>query len=68
MFSNIDELVAGGVIGFREALEAALIVGILVALLQRTDRQAMVRWVWGGVVVAVIASVATLQAFFHVSG
>ena len=68
MFSNIDELVAGGVIGFREALEAALIVGILVALLQRTDRGAMVRWVWGGVVVAVIASVATWQAFFHVSG
>ena len=61
-------MVAGGVIGFREALEAALIVGILVALLQRTDRGAMVRWVWGGVVVAVIASVATWQAFFHVSG
>ena len=68
MFSNIDELVAGGVIGFREALEAALIVGILVALLQRTDRQAMVRWVWGGVVVAVIASVATWQVFFLVTG
>ena len=68
MFSNIDELVAGGVIGFREALEAALIVGILVALLQRTDRGAMVRWVWGGVISAVVASVVTWKAFFHVSG
>ena len=68
MFSNIDELVAGGVIGFREALEAALIVGILVALLQRTDRGAMVCWVWGGVISAVVASVVTWKAFFHVSG
>ena len=68
MFSNIDELVAGGVIGFREALAAALIVGILVALLQRTDRGAMVCWVWGGVGVAVIASVATWKAFFLVTG
>ena len=68
MFSNINELVAGGVIGFREALEAALVIGILVALLQRTERQGMVRWVWGGVVIAIIASVATWQAFFIVTG
>ncbi len=68
MFSNINELVAGGVIGFREALEATLIIGILVALLQRTERQGMVRWVWGGVVIAIIASVATWQAFFIVTG
>ena len=68
MFSDIDELVAGGVIGFREALEAALIVGILIALLQRTERQAMVRWVWGGVVIAVVASVVTWQAFLLFAG
>ncbi len=68
MFSNVDELVAGGVIGFREALEAALIIGILIALLQRTKRQVMVRWVWGGVVIAIVASVATWQAFFIVTG
>ena len=68
MFSNLDELAAGGVIGFREALEAALIIGILVALLQRTDRGAMVRWVWAGVAAALVASVATWKVFFRLTG
>ena len=59
---------AGFLIGFREALEAALIIGILITLLQRTDRQAMVYWVWGGVIAALVASVATWQAFFLIAG
>jgi high-affinity iron transporter len=68
MFTDIDELAAGGVIGFREALEAALIVGILVALLQRTGRAAMVSWVWGGVAAALVASLVSWKAFFLVTG
>ena len=59
---------AGFLIGFREALEAALIIGVLITLLQRTDRQAMVYWVWGGVIAALVASVATWQAFFLIAG
>ena len=62
------DMEAGFLIGFREALEAALIIGILITLLQRTDRQAMVYWVWGGVIAALVASVATWQAFFLIAG
>ena len=62
------DMEAGFLIGFREALEAALIIGILITLLQRTNRQAMVHWVWGGVIAALVASVATWQAFFLIAG
>ena len=54
---------AGFLIGFREALEAALIVGVLITLLHHTNRKFMVKWVWGGVLFALIASVLTWQAF-----
>lgn len=57
------DMQAGFLIGFREALEAALIIGVLVSLLYRTSRGVMAKWVWGGVVLALIASVLTWQAF-----
>ena len=57
------DMQAGFLIGFREALEAALIIGVLVSLLYRTNRGVMAKWVWGGVVLALIASVLTWQAF-----
>ena len=50
-------------IGFREALEAALIVGVLISLLYRTKRELMAKWVWSGVVLALIASVLTWMIF-----
>ena len=55
-------------IGFREALEAALIIGVLVSLLYRTDRAFMAKWVWGGVLLALVASVLTWQAFEIIVG
>ena len=54
---------AGVLIGFREALEAALIVGVLISLLYLTNRDAMVIWVWGGMLLALVASVLTWQIF-----
>ena len=54
---------AGVLIGFREALEAALIVGVLISLLYLTNRDAMVKWVWGGMLLALVASVLTWQIF-----
>jgi high-affinity iron transporter len=51
MFSNF-------LIGLREGLEAALIVGILVAYLKKSGRSDQLRKLWTGVAVAVAVSLA----------
>ena len=45
-------------IALREGLEAALIVGILVAYLVKTDRKRLLAPLWTGVTVAIVASFA----------
>ena len=59
----MHDILAGFLIGFRETLEAALIVGVLISLLYRTKRELMVKWIWSGVVLALIASVLTWMTF-----
>jgi len=46
------------IIALREGLEAALIVGILVAYIVRSDRRQLLRPLWIGVTVAILASLA----------
>jgi high-affinity iron transporter len=46
------------VIGLREGLEAALIVGIVAAFLRQRGQSALLRWVWAGVGLAVALCVA----------
>lgn len=45
------------IIALREGLEAALIVGILIAYTIKVGQQILLKYIWGGVVVAVLASV-----------
>jgi len=47
------------IIALREGLEAALIVGILVAFLVKTGRKALLAPLWAGVALAVVVSLAT---------
>ena len=49
-------------IALREGVEAALVVGIVLVYLNRTGRAHLVRWVWGGVVAAVVSSLAVAIA------
>jgi high-affinity iron transporter len=46
------------VITWRETLEAALIVGILVTYLARSEQRAGLRYVWGGTAAAVCSAIA----------
>ncbi|MBI2872957.1 MAG: DUF2318 domain-containing protein [Chloroflexi bacterium] len=55
------------VITLREGIEAALVVGIILAYLAKTGRLALRRYVYRGLVAAIVASLA-LAAFFQIRG
>ncbi len=55
-------MIAAAVITFREGLEAALIVGILLGYIRKTDRRQHVRPLWTGVAVAIASSAGVAVA------
>ena len=62
------DLWAGSLIGFREAVEAALIIGVLLTWLARSDRVSLSRWIWYGVGAGIAASLVVAALFAWVWG
>ena len=59
-------MVAGYLLGLREGLEAALILGVTFGVLQRMRRSELAPSAWLGVAVAVIASIVAAAILFSV--
>jgi high-affinity iron transporter len=53
---------------FREVLEAALVIGVILGYLQRTGRAPLSRWVWIGVAAGVAASIVGAILFNRLAG
>ena len=51
------------VIGLREGLEAALIIGIIAAFLIQNDERRALRWMWVGVALAVVLCLGIALVF-----
>jgi len=61
-------MAASSLLVFREVLEAALVVGIILGYLRRTGRAALSRWVWIGVATGIVGSVAGAFLFNRLAG
>src|SRR3972149_3136220 len=60
------EMVAGYLLGLREGLEAALILGVTFGVLNRMRRSELAPSAWRGVAVAVLLSIAAAVILFSV--
>lgn len=58
-------MLANFLIGLREGLEAALIVGILISFAVKIDRRDVIARIWWGVIAAVVASLAAGAGIFY---
>ncbi|HIG03171.1 MAG TPA: hypothetical protein EYQ53_02135 [Candidatus Poseidoniales archaeon] len=58
----------GGLIGFREALEATLIIVIFMLILKKSERPELMNSIWKGVGLGIIASIITAVLFQFVIG
>ncbi len=65
--ANAD-LWAGSLIGFREAVEAALVIGVLLTWLVKSERTELKKWLWRGVGVGILASLMTAALFYWLWG
>ncbi|MCL4473344.1 MAG: Fe-S-containing protein [Actinobacteria bacterium] len=60
---SLSNILEATVIAIREGIEATLVVGIVLAYLQQAGRPELRRFVWLGVCIAVMASVAAAFSF-----
>jgi len=58
----------GGLIGFREALEATMIIVIFMLILNKSERPELMNSIWKGVGLGIIASIITAALFQLVIG
>ena len=63
-----SDFLAGSLIGLREAVEAALIIGVLITWLVRSDRGSLSSWIWYGVGAGIAASLVVAALFAWVWG
>ena len=59
---------ASGLITFRETLEAALVVGIVLSFLTRTGQKPLRQWIWYGVAAGIGASILGAVLFHVLAG
>ena len=59
-------MIASLLITFREGVEASLIVGILLGFLKKTNQTRYAKYVWAGVIAAVLVSIAVAVAILAV--
>ncbi len=63
-----SDFLAGSLIGLREAVEAALIIGVLMTWLVRSNRGSLSSWIWYGVGAGIAASLVVAALFAWVWG
>ncbi len=63
-----SDFLAGSLIGLREAVEAALIIGVLMTWLVRSNRGSLSSWIWYGVGAGIAASLVVAVLFAWVWG
>jgi high-affinity iron transporter len=63
-----SDFLAGSLIGLREAVEAALIIGVLMTWLVRSNRGSLSNWMWYGVGAGIAASLVVAALFAWVWG
>ena len=68
MIPELASLLPSFIITFRETLEAALVIGIVLAFLYKTKQTAYNRYVYGGLAAGILASILAAFAFSAMLG